>query len=475
MIIFLIITNIISIFFVYKFFIDKKFLSIKIKENENIKTEKEELNKTISNLKIIEGEKISLEKTIFEKNNKISQLELELKSIKNNLANIEKEIYLTKQEKQNLIQEKNEWQNEKTKLLKEISYNIIQENIKQNNVLQEKNKQEIETITKNLHQNFSAVLEKVQSLNDDTKKTDIQLDLIKRALLNPTGAGLTSETTLSNILKNSGLKEKQSKEDTGDYILQTSFNTKNFEEDTKRPDAIVYLPNNNYIIIDSKSSKHFLELQQNIDKNNQEEIKEIKKKIKERMNKHLSDLASKDYQKSQIAYLNLKNENNYSIISVMFLQTEQMLQTIREIDPNFETKCEENNIYPLSPIGLVNLLNTAKFTIQKEKQNLNFNNLKEELKQLFNNFGNLFIHSKNLGKSLEKSITEYNSFADVFNKKFILRFKNMQKIGIQTDNNKKLNYDTEKLDTYQLLTQNYNTIDTEAEDISNSLIENNKE
>ena len=104
------------------------------------------------------------------------------------------------------------------------------------------------------------------------------------------------------------------------------------------------------------------------------------------MNKHLSDLASKDYQKSQIAYLNLNNESNYSIISVMFLQTEQMLQTIREIDPNFETKCEENNIYPLSPIGLVNLLNTAKFTIQKEKQSLNFNNLKEELKQLFNNF-----------------------------------------------------------------------------------------
>ena len=25
----------------------------------------------------------------------------------------------------------------------------------------------------------------------------------------------------------------------------------------------------------------------------------------------------------------------------MFLQTEQMLQTIREIDPNFETKCEQ--------------------------------------------------------------------------------------------------------------------------------------
>ena len=55
---FLIIINIISIFFVYKFFIDKKFLSIKIKENENIKTEKEKINKTNTNLKIIEGEKI---------------------------------------------------------------------------------------------------------------------------------------------------------------------------------------------------------------------------------------------------------------------------------------------------------------------------------------------------------------------------------------------------------------------------------
>ncbi|MDD2840543.1 MAG: DNA recombination protein RmuC [Rickettsiales bacterium] len=441
----------------------------KIKEKNELEAKNQELINNINNLKIIEGERNELQNTLKKRDIDFTSLQNQLEILKNNLHNIEKQSELIKQEKENLLQEKSEWQNEKAKLLKEISYNIIQENIKQNTELQEKNKKEIENITKNLHDNFTGVLEKIKSLNDDTEKTETELDLIKRGLLNPTGAGLTSETTLSNILKSSNLKEKQAKNEIGDYILQTSFNTQNNEEDTKRPDGIIYLPNNNYVIIDSKSSKHFLELQQSIDNQNLEEIKEIKRKIKDRMNKHLSDLGSKDYQKAQMDYLNLNKKSNATIMTVMFLQTERMLEIIREIDPNFELKCYESNVFVATPIGLVNLLNQAKYSIQKEKQNLNFDNLKDELRKLFDNFGNLFSHSKNLGKSLEKSIGEYNSFADTFNKKILLRFKNMEKIGIESN---KMSFETKKLDTYQILTQSINTIDSEAEEVENNLIEN---
>lgn len=463
------ITNIVSIFFIYKILLENKNYLSRLKEIQELKLENQKLIDTINHLKIIEGEKNILQNIIEKKNNEISLLRNQMENLKNDLASIEKQSELTKLEKENLLQEKLEWQNEKSRLLKEISYSIIQENIKQNSELQEKNKKEIENITKNLHENFTGVLEKIQSLNDDTKKTETELDLIKKGLLNPVGAGLTSETTLSNILKASGLKEKQTKDDIGDYILQTSFNTQNSEEEIKRPDGIIYLPNNNYIIIDSKSSKHFLELQQSIENKNQEEIKELKRKIKERMNNHLNDLSSKDYQKAQFDYLNLKKESNATVITVMFLQTERMFEIVKEIDPNFEIKCASSRIYPLTPIGLVNLLNSAKYNIQKEKQNLNFDNLKEELRKLFDNFGNLFLHSKNLGRSLEKSIAEYNTFADIFNKKLLLRLKNMEKIGIESN---KRNFSTSKLDTYQILTQSINTIDSEAEEIENNLIEN---
>lgn len=472
-------SNLVFAFAFYKKTLESKNLNFRLKEKADIELKNQELIRTlelksqtlsaeINNLKVIEGEKNSLSKILSDKDREVLEKQRQIDILRNDYYLVEKKAELTLQEKEQLEKEKSEWQDEKAKLLKEISYNIIQENIKRNNELQEKGKKEIEEITKNLYSNFSGVLEKISSLNDDTKKTENELDLIKRGLLNPTGAGLTSETTLANILKASNLQEKASKDSVGDYILQTSFNTQNCEEDIKRPDGIVYLPNNNYIIIDSKSSKHFLELQKCMDEGNEEAVKETKKKIKDRMNKHLSDLKSKDYQKAQIDYLNLNNESNATIMMVMFLQTEKMLEVIREIDPEFENKCYNQNIFPLTPVGLINLLNSARYTIQKEKQNMNFDNLREELRKLFDNVGNLFVHSKNLGKSLEKSLSEYNEFANIFNKKILLRFKNMEKIGIESS---KRSFSNSKLDTYQILTQSINTIDSEAEEVSSNLIE----
>lgn len=462
---FLVFLNICLVFLIYKKILDNKNLKIKLKEKEELEYKNQYLIDEIGMLKIIEGERNSLSRIILEKDSELRQKQDDIDRLKNSYHEVEKRSELLSQQKSQLEQEKSEWQNEKSKLLKEISYSIIQENIKNNSELQEKNKKEIESVTKHLFENFSGVIEKVSSLNDDTKKTENELDVIRRGLLNPTGAGLTSETTLANILKASNLKEKLTKDSSGDYILQTSFNCQSCDEDTKRPDGIIYLPNNNYIIIDSKSSKHFLELQKSIDEGNNIKIKETRKKIKERMNKHVSDLKSKDYQKAQRDYLNISNEGNSTIMTIMFLQTEKMLETIREIDPEFETKAYTQNIYPLTPSGLVNLLNSARYTIQKEKQSINFNILKEELRKLLDNVNNLFIHSKNLGKSLEKSLGEYNEFANVFNKKILLRFKNMEKIGIESE---KRSFSNSKLDTYQVLTQSINTIESEAEEIEES-------
>jgi len=74
--------------------------------------------------------------------------------------------------------------------------------------------------------------------------------------------------------------------------------------------------------------------------------------------------------------------------------------------------------------------------------------------------GNLFIHSKSLGKYLEKSMSEYNDFANVFNK-ILLRLKNMNKIGAEIGTRLLNN----SLDTYCISAQSA-SIDSEAEDIT---------
>ncbi len=130
------------------------------------------------------------------------------------------------------------------------------------------------------------------------QKSNIAVELTNQALLNPGGSGKSSEITLENILKNSGLKEKQSFNDNGDYLLQSHFSNYNYSSiEGKRPDAILFFSNNQVAVIDSKSSSHFIDLQKARTEKDKKLEKEILIKIKESFKKHLESLKKKDYGK----------------------------------------------------------------------------------------------------------------------------------------------------------------------------------
>ena len=73
-----------------------------------------------------------------------------------------------------------------------------------------------------------------------------------RALTNPGGAGQMSEIGLENALKNLGLERGR------DYVIQPHVTGE--EGSALRPDAMVFLPNDMVMVIDSKASKHIIDL-----------------------------------------------------------------------------------------------------------------------------------------------------------------------------------------------------------------------
>ena len=62
--------------------------------------------------------------------------------------------------------------------------------------------------TEELREEFKKVINKVCSLDDDTKKMDKEIDKAVRALLYHGAAGLSSETTLENLLKAYEIRKK---------------------------------------------------------------------------------------------------------------------------------------------------------------------------------------------------------------------------------------------------------------------------
>lgn len=352
-----------------------------------------------------------------------------LENINHKIAETEKVSELLKQQQEILQKEKQEWSKDKEIILYKLSEELAK-----------KNSEEQEKIGLTIYKDFEKVINKLSSMDDDLKKTIIDTNLTKNALLNPGGAGRTSEITLENILKSSGLKEKINVNDPGDFILQAHF--VGHDQISKRPDAIVFLPGNHLLIIDSKSSSHFLDLQQAIDAGNIVLEKEIMGKIRDSMRKHLEDLRKKDYAKAKLEELGLSDFTGSKISStistVMFLQTEKMLEIVRNCDPTIEHKALEINIPILSPIGLINYLTQAKILIDRSRQEENIAILRIEIEKLINAIGTLFLKSEQIGKSLGKSLKSYNEFVGTFNKTFLMPIKNMSKLGVKIDNKNSL-------------------------------------
>jgi DNA recombination protein RmuC len=351
------------------------------------------------------------------------------------LATFSQDNELLKQKQEMLQAEQQQWNINKEALLHSLSAELMRKNNEEHHKLSQNQQENIKQVTENLFKNFEAVLNKVSSLNDDVKKTGAEVSLTKNALLNPGGAGRTAEITLENILRASGLREKLSANEGGDFMLQAHFADQN--RGSKRPDALVFMPNNHIVIIDSKSSSHFLDLQQTIDDKNPALEKELNLKIKESMKKHLEDLKRKDYAQAKMEELGLQDifqaDRVPLITTVMFIQTEKMLEIISHADQDLLQKALDSNIHILSPIGLINLLNQAKMHIDYIRQDRNIAQLKTEVKKLIESVTTMFERAEEVGEAISKANKSYNKLVGTFNQRFLTRLTNFAKLGIEMD------------------------------------------
>lgn len=361
----------------------------------------------------------------------------EIKSLQDKILEFEKQNELLKHSFADLERQKKEWSTQKGVELFKLSEELLKKNQEQQSQLSKIQEENIAKITENLFKNFADITAKISTLDQDVKKSSEIINLTKNALLNPASAGRLAEITLENILKSSGLKEKSDIHGVGDYILQSYFTA--VELESKRPDAILFLPNNNIVIIDSKSSSHFLELCKirrsnldNADNNSGKEEKEILVKIKESAKRHVEELKKRDYGRFLSQELKTKNVADYKISLVMFLQTEQILEIIKDADSNFEQRALDSGIIVATPIGLIHLLSQVRYVIDRIKQQENIESLKNEVAKLLDNIAVIFKDSKELGRSLVKSLTFYNKIARNLNRGVLTSSRNISELGIMT-------------------------------------------
>jgi DNA recombination protein RmuC len=328
----------------------------------------------------------------------------------------------------------------------QLSNKLLDDHKRETETAKKENEKVVKETTEELHKKFQNVFESMSTLTDKVNKSTNTTDLIRNSLLSPSGAGNLSEITLSNIFKASNLIENI------DYQMQ--YHVAASEDAGRlRPDAMVFLPNKNALVIDSKASKFFVEIEQA----NEDDKVMLSESLKKTMNKHLNDLISRDYKQAVERQL-----SDVTATTLMFLPTEAALEKLRAIDPNFVEKAWKERIFPVGPTGLLNLLLQSRLLISNAKQEKNYELILNEVRDLINSVVKLNELASAMGKGLSGVFKKYDEFAASFNRNFLSKAKRIDKLGANVPKIKEV----KQLERFSIDARDYKQIDAEFEEES---------
>lgn len=274
---------------------------------------------------------------------------------------------------------------------------------------------------------FNEMVESFAAVKKDAHGTREKMELVMRSLTNPGGAGRMSEVGLENALKNLGLERGR------DYTLQPHVTGE--EGAALRPDAMIFLPNDMIMVIDSKASKSILELAAVEGKPEQ---KEVEARLVKTMNDHLKALVSRDY-KSAVERMYKESARGGKagrVFNVMYVHSDAGLEKLRALDPEFDNKLLKADIFPASAATLYGLFSLAKQSIAEARQAENAEKITEAVADLMEGIVTAFSHYEKVGRGLESAVKNFTSFGKSVNRSVIGRMHRLNKLGVEASKNK---------------------------------------
>ena len=230
--------------------------------------------------------------------------------------------------------------------------------------------------------------------------------------------GNWGELILENVLDRSGLQLGK------DYDREVSFNT---DSGRKRPDVVVYLPDDKHLVIDAKVSLNAYTRYVNAEDELQraqalrEHISAVSERINELSDKHYFDLPG------------LKSPE----IVFMFIPIESaFVEAIRHDESLFQAAIARQ-VLVATPTTLLTSLNIVRQLWRFEDQNRHAAKLSQQAAKVYNQL-RLFVESmRSLGEQLDRSRRTYDEAMNRFMSgrgNLVKRVEDFQKLGVSVQN-----------------------------------------
>lgn len=237
-----------------------------------------------------------------------------------------------------------------------------------------------------LHKDVKNASKERHTLSSEIEKIVTETSSLTRALKGDTKQqGDWGEFLLESILENTGLRKGM------EYELQSGFTA---DDGTRqRPDAIIHLPENRDIIIDSKVSLTDYEKYVNAENDSEREI-HLSAHVAS-VKRHIRQLAGKNYEDIP----NLRTLD----YTLMWLPIESAYFAAVQADNGLIGMAMKERVIPVSATTLFAVLKVIEKIWQSERQNTNVKNIIDRANQLYDKFAGFIKAFNEIGASLEQA------------------------------------------------------------------------
>jgi DNA recombination protein RmuC len=268
------------------------------------------------------------------------------------------------------------------------------------------------------------LLEQIKNLTSLNQTVNQKTEDLTKALKGSNKSqGNWGEMILERVLESSGLKKGME--------YETQFVTKNQINETIKPDAVIFLPDNKNLIIDSKVSLTAYERYTSAEEGTVEKDQALKEHI-ESLKTHIKLLSAKDYHTG----LGLNSPD----FTLLFIPIESGFVATISQDTTLFNYAWDRKIVLVSPSTLLATLRTIASVWKTEYQTRNAIEIARQAGDLYDKFVGFTKDMEDVGKHIKKAEDAHH---DALNKlstgkgNLVSRAQNLHKLGIKST--KKLN------------------------------------
>jgi DNA recombination protein RmuC len=338
----------------------------------------------------------------------------------------------------------------------EMSSKLLADTKRENEAAKKDTDERVRKATEPLGKHFEGIANTVTTMQghmQDSKKT---LDTVWQALSSPSGAGYYAQIGLENTLKDYGLERGR------DFSMEHHIDVGS-ESRRLRPDAVVFLPSESVLVIDSKASKFLLEI---AELEGTEEEEAAYANLARTMNQHLRALAGKDYKGAILEeYRNSgRSSEIQQILSVMYLPNEAAVERLHKADPKFAKKMSDSGLILAGPSGLSAIIGFSRNRIDSGRQAANQEKIISAAQSLLEGVGIVVGHMEGVGKGLKSATGKFEDLTKSINSRLLPRTRGLMDLGVRPTKNRALPHQVPQFQLVEL--SQPAVIDGEAAEIS---------